>query len=331
MKSKHYVSVGSGLVNAALSGSTSKGIKKGRYVLLVGDSESAKSWVCASVLAEASVNPHFKDYALVYQDPENGMTANIEQFFGKELAKRIQFEYPDSIEHSYDIMENYLDQGPCIIIQDSNDALDSEADLEKSEEDKKKRREGKDIGGSYGTGKAKVNSLRLKPIVKKLKKTNSILIIISQTRDNLAQFTFDKKTRSGGKALKFYAHMELWTSSIGKITKTINGKTRTIGANIQFDVKKNRSTGWHGKVEVPFFRKYGLDDIGSCIDFLVEEKHWSKGKVIKAPELKLEGSKEKLIADIEAKDKVEKLYEVVQSVWDQIEEASLVKRKPKYG
>lgn len=341
------LSTGLSLLNLACSGKGSYGLSTGHYYLLVGDSASGKTFLSMTVLAEASINKRFDGYRLIYDDVEGGAQMNISKFFGKTLAKRIESPsidingevvYSESIEEFYYHVDDACDSGkPFIYILDSMDCLSSDEEDKNFEENKKNFKKHKEDDekpyqkGSYGDGKAKKNSASLRRIISRIKKTNSILIVICQTRDNIGAFSFDKKTRSGGKSLRFYASIELWLSSIGQIKKSIGGKERQIGINSQIQVKKNRATGQLHKINVPIFYSYGMDDIGSCIDFLVEEKHWKKlGKSINTTEFgKLD--RESLIEKIEEEDRKKELVEIVENVWNKLVDSCSVKRKDRYN
>jgi hypothetical protein len=328
-----FVSSGSTLLDVHVTGKRGAGFKKGTYVLFVGDSESGKTCTAVTCLAEAARNPAFDDYSLILDDVEYGMLADLDQYFGQTLSQRIQApndgNCSESLDECYDNIENALDHGPCIYVVDSMDVLDAKDDQKKAEEDKKARK--------AGMAKAKMNSTRLRRIVNKIKKTGSILIIISQTRDNVG-FGFETKTRAGGRALKFYAHLEIWTSIVKKLkkksrlSKQVKEKDREIGAITQLQVKKNRYYGWKGTVQIPFLRGYGIDDIGSCIDYIVGEGYWTRNtKGIVASELNMVESRDNLIKAVEESEKKSaKLRKIVKRVRDEVELLTLAHRKPRY-
>lgn len=328
-------------LNLAVAGRTTGGIPKGKYIYFVGDSSSGKTWFVHQILAEAARNSFFDKYRFIYDASENGALMDVEYYFGRKLADRIvppkgtveEPKYSSTVQEMYYNIDDALDEGPCIFVEDSMDALLAEEDEEKFQEQKTAFEKGKETTGSYGVAKARVNSSNINRVVKRLEETGSILILISQTRDKIGGVGYQTKTRSGGKALRFYAHVELWTSLKGPIKKTVMGKEREIGNLIQIDVQKNRLTGWEGKIEVPFYRSFGLDEVGSCIDFLVEEKHWKKadkgGKII-AADFEFEGSREDLIKTIEQNGDERELQLLVGAVWKKIEDASAVLRKPRY-
>ncbi len=242
--------------------------------------------------------------------------------------------FSDTIESFYFHITDLIEGGiPFIYVLDSQDALGSASAAKKFDEHKKAFRDGKDSAGSYGDGKAKIHSENIRNVLAGLRKTKSILIIIGQTRENLG-FGFESKTRSGGKALRFYATLEIWTSVGGQIKKTVREKERTIGCRCLAEVKKNRVTGKVGKgrqVQIPIYYDLGIDDIGSMVDFLVSEKHWKKtGNKIDAGDIPFEGSRNHLIAHIEAENLEGKVREITAKVWNEIEESCKPNRKRRY-
>ena len=88
-------------------------------------------------------------------------------------------------------------------VLDSMDALLAMASNKKFAKRKQATRgDGEEIKGSYGMDKPKENSESLRRALAGLRKTGSILIVISQTRDNIGfGAMFQPKTRSGGHAL----------------------------------------------------------------------------------------------------------------------------------
>jgi RecA/RadA recombinase len=330
--SDQYLSTGSTLLNLACTGKRNCGFVKGKYHLIVGDSASGKTALSLTCLAEATISKQFNNYLLIHDDIEGGAMFNIKKLFGSKLAKRLKTEHSRSLEEMYYTLDTYLKaEKPFIYIVDSMDSLDTEEDEDKFQEQKKAHDKGKSTTGSYGVSKAKLNSVNLRRLVTQLRDSGSILIMICQTRDNLG-FGFDKKTRSGGKALKFYATLEIWSSIREKIKKSVKGKERVIGIISKIDVKKNRITGQDRSIFVPIYYKLGFDDVGSLIDYLMTEGHWkgTKGNV-KAVEFEFEGSVEKLAQYISEKDvRHRKLQRLASEVWQEIDELCSVNRRSRY-
>jgi len=337
---KDLLHTGSTLLNLACSGKAIGGFAKGMYYLLVGDSASGKTFLSLTCFAEACKNKHFDDYRLIYDNSENGALMDIDKFFGVKVGARMEApsldENKDSAfshtieEFYYHIDDAIKDGRPFIYVLDSIDSLSSEEEGAKFEQRKEAYRKGKDAPGSYTDGKAKKNASNIRRLLSHLRKTGSILIIINQTRDNIG-FGFEKKTRSGGWALEFYACLIIWSSIKQKIKKTVKGKPRQLGILANVRTKKNRLTGRDRSITMPIYHSCGIDDVGSCVDYLVEEGHWKKGKSkIQAPEFELEGDRDTLIKHIEKEGMEKDLALVVEEVWNSIEEACKVQRKKRY-
>jgi RecA/RadA recombinase len=345
LRAGDFLSTGSTMLNLACTGHPERGFIKGHYYFLVGDSKSGKTFLSLTCLAEAARNPNFDGYRFIYDNAEEGAIMDVKRFFGSKVYKRLQPPsfafaqsgpeapiYSETVEDFYYYLDDYIKKGePFIYILDSMDSLSSRAERDKFDKTKKATRGQKeDIAGSYGDGKAKVNSANLRQFIRPLKKSKSILIIINQTRDNLG-FGFEKKTRSGGRALRFYATIEMWSSVKKKIKRTARGKQRAIGVQCKIDIKKNRIIGREPSILMPIYNTYGIDDLGSCVDFLVEEGHWKKKKSnIIAPEFNLKAPRGRIIAEVEMEGAEKELRDLVWGVWKDIEEALTVKRKKRY-
>jgi RecA/RadA recombinase len=324
ISSKDLLSTGSTCLNLGLTGRASGGIPKGVFLLWVGDSSTGKTVTGLTILAEASINPEFDEYTLVFINAENGALMNIKKRYGRKLKERMQVETPSTLEEFHELVLSLLGAGPCIILVDSFDALFPKEDEDALTDSKIKQ--------GYGLAKAKKNSSQFRLINNRLKKTGSILVGISQTRQNIGFGSqFNPRTRSGGDAIHFYNRLELWTSLRGHIIKEVNKVKRKIGRLIKVKIVKNHICGWEGELDISIYRSIGLDDIGDCIDFLVKEGIWSETKkVIYAKDFDVKKKKEDLIAWIEARDLEKKLVSIVNTTWHDIETACAVKRKLRY-
>lgn len=285
--------------------------------------------------AEAVRNPEFEDYRLIHMDPEDGASMDKAAFFGRAVADRIESPEIETVEDMYDVLAAALKEGkPFIAVVDSNDALQSRKWLKLMEKNRGKRQAdaNADEGQSYGTEKAKAHSDHLRITRNRLRKTGSILIIISQTRQTIGfGAMFNPKTRAGGNALKFFADLEIWTSVKGKIKSKVFGKDRQSGMEILVAVKKNRITGRKHKMVVPFLDDHGIDDTGGCVKYLIEEGYWKgSDKKVVAPEFDHDGSVESLVRTIEGGNKESKLRKLVGNVWREILRKSTIKRKQRY-
>lgn len=336
---KGGLSTGSTLINLASSGKPNVGLMPGHYYNFTGDSESGKTFLALTCMAEAGVNSDYRKHRFIYNAPEDGALMDIQHFFGSAVAYRLERERSRTVEDFYFHVSDCLkDKRPFIYALDSMDALSSEDDEDKFEERKKAANKGKETTGSYGTSKAKRNSSDLRVITNNLASTSSILIIIGQTRQNIGFGSqFNPKVRSGGTSLRFYATSEFWTSIKSKHTKKVRGKDRDTGITMRVQVKKNRMTGRHRSVDVPIMYDRGVDDIGSCVDFLVEEKHWDAAgktdaaKTIIAKDFDFIGKREDLIQHILEKKLGKDLRALATEVWNEIEKECEVIREERYA
>jgi RecA/RadA recombinase len=339
LRNKDLLSTGSTLLNLALSGKARGGLYAGKYYFIVGDSNSGKTWTSMTCFAEAAINERFARHRLIHDNAEDGVLMDVERYFGRAVQERIEPPagtrtnpvYSSTTEEFYYHIDDAFDKGePFIYVLDSMDSLEAEADRKKFKERKIAKSKDKEITGSYGTDKAKLNSTGMRSVIARLKKSDSILIVISQTRDNIG-FGFNEKTRSGGKALRFYAHCEFWTSVVKTLKKKVNDKDRKLGIVCRAKVEKNRQTGRNIEVDFPIYWSVGIDDVGSCVDYLIAEKHWNvvKGRV-KADELSLLLSKEELIQTIQTQGMETQLKAIVSQVWEEIKVACSPIRKNRY-
>lgn len=319
---------------------TDGGTAKGHFIWWVGESESGKTFEGVQLLAMAASNPQFDGYELIYDEAENGALMEVEQFFGSKLAKRLKVVRSTNVEDFYYGIYRLLKAGKKIVyVLDSMDALDSRKDVKKFETQQaayEKQSNGdqpQEVAGTFGTSKAKWNSDNLKRLVDRIKATGSVLMVISQTRDVIGS-PFPTKTTSGGLALRFYAHEQVWTKIVEKLTKKVHGESWEYGTVVEVKVRKNRVSGWHGRVMATFLSDHGFDDLGSSVDFLVKYKAWFKPKKssrIKTRGFPVQGTREQIVRKCEDSPRLQSLLRgLVKRTFIKIDEAVTVKRKPRW-
>jgi len=346
-KEDAYLHTGSTMLNLAITGDVRKGFGAGTYVLFVGDTSSGKTWLSHACFAEACLSKRFQRHRLIYDNSENGALMDLEFYFGKAVVERLEAPsyteegepiFSRTLEDMYYHLDDAIEDGrPFIFVEDSIDALTSMPEEKKFDAHKRASRRGKsgEEKGDYGDGKAKISSRNLRKVVGELERTDSILIILNQTRDNVGGGLFEpKKTRSGGRAMEFYAHVELWASVGGHITKEVKGKKRELGIISKVKVKKNRFTGRMREAQIPILHSYGIDNTGSMVDYLVEEGTWKRTKngIISVSGIGPEftGRRESVIKRIEQQGMIEDVEELVQGTWNAVEKACVVERERRY-
>ena len=342
---RELVPSGCVLFNLACSGRTSGFMEFGTMANIVGDSDAGKTFLAMTILATCFYK-YGDAYQYDYYDYERAVSFNIAALFGKAFADALNY-YPmpegkkATIEFWYKRQQERLSDGkPHIVITDSFDAMTSIADLKALIElAKQLKKEGKTDksalpSAGFGIDKPRKASKYFPLVCQMLADTGSVMVIISQTRENLNPFSFDKKTRSGGKALRFYSSLEVW---LAKLNKLGADKKRPIGGVTRALVKRSRVTGKVRQCEFPILYAYGLDDTRASIMFLADEGVVScTNKVYTIKKLGVSGKMKACVAEIENDPtKIVALRKLVKQTWKQIEDSILEEvlgcgRKPKF-
>jgi len=323
-KSK-LIPTGSTLLNLALSDNPYGGFYLGTINNIIGDSAAGKTFLAWTVFAEMVYDRRFGEYDLYYDEPEASLAFDINKLFGKAVEDRVILDrLSGSVEDFHDHVMSLLEVDkkksvkPFVYCLDSLDAICTEDEIER---DIRK--------GTFGGQKPKLISEILRKIVQNLKGTNSTVFVISQTRDNIGVSFGDKKTRSGGKALKFFSTHELWLAVKGHIKR----KERDVGVEVKVKISKNKLTGKLRTIEFPIYYDYGIDDIYSCIAFLIAEGRWSESKKVidtKGDFGEISYKLNALIEHIENNDLKSELVRMVAETWYDIETSIATNRRKKY-
>lgn len=331
---------GLALLNLGMSNTIDGGYESGRIVNIIGDSHAGKTILALSGLAEMAANPVWNEYMLLFQDVERAMSFNVRKLFGTALERRLRkawreeseediYTPPKTIQDFYQRILRRIDSGrPFVEVVDSLDALTTTEEIKRSEDMKNSGKE----AGSYKMEKARWASEILRVISNGLSETKSLLIIISQTRDNIEPIGFQKKTRSGGKALEFYASHIFWLAKLNSITQGSNARKIKVGRNVVAKITKTKRTGFEGEVRFPIYRQIGVDDTSATLDFLVEwSPRWKKsGNSIACDELNIKGFRKDLCHKIEREFK-EEIREHLQEAWNEYLAAADIGRQSRFS
>lgn len=323
-----FLSTGCALLNCVLSDRINGGWPSGRISNLIGDSDTAKTVLGMHALAEACKNDSFSDYLLVYADVESALTPTTKAMFGNKMNERTRFlqaeaedredRPPETVEELHYQWLNLFDDGrPFVYILDSLDFLPSQADLDKTKEQKKAWETGKESKGTYQMAKQKYLKQILREVKGKISRTDSIIIIISQTIDNIGSM-FDPKTVAGGNALEFASRIRVWLSKL----ETDKVGKRVIGRKVRAKTSKNHITGHLREAPIWVYNSYGVVDVKTSIDFLVAEGAWPKVGGWIVPDGLYKDQKfqiKDLITKIEMDKCQRRLTRLVQKKWDEIE------------
>ena len=322
------IPTGSIMLNLACSDNINGGFAPGKIVNLIGDSSSGKTLLALTMFADIVNDPQFDDYRLIFDDAEEALEFDIGYLFGENTAKRIEMDQTsNTIEDYYGNVLRALSKGkPFIYVLDSFDAITADEEIKRSKEYENDK---SDKSGSYKTEKARMSSEILRVIKGGIKETKSVVEIISQTRDNIGfGAMFQPKVRTGGKALKFYSCNEIWLA----VGKKVSKNDLEIGANVMAKVSKNKLTGKKRDIVFPIFYDYGVDNLQSCIFFLIEQKVWKKEKqTIHSNDLCLPCTISKLIKEIEDNNLEQEVFNATQDAWTAREDSLKLNRKKKYN
>jgi recombination protein RecA len=254
-----FIDTGSTLLNHVVGG----GWPLTRISNVVGDKSTGKT-----LLAIEATNAFVKQFPEAtprYRESE----AAFDQEFAAKIGmpvERVDFgeQELNTVEDFYDDLNDYLkslNKQPGLYILDSLDALSSSDELKR------------DFGdGSYGTGKAKDMGKLLRMLVREVKRSRTHLMIISQERDNIGVMFGKRSTRSGGRALDFYASQVLWLAKKGNTEITRGGVKRPVGVEIKAKCEKNKIAIPLRQCDFNIRFNFGIDDITSCLDWLEEVK-----------------------------------------------------------
>lgn len=258
-----FISTGSTLLDCALGG----GLAVGRVVNVVGDKSTGKTLLAIEAFANCAIA--YPTAKMRYAEAESAFDLPYAHALGMP-TDRVSFLDPDkpfeTVEDFHADLKKFMDRqrGVGMYTLDSLDALSDDAELAlvgQTNEDGSPK-------GSYGVGKAKHMSRMFRQIVRELEKSQLALMIISQIRDNIG-VTFGKKySRSGGRALDFYATHVIYLAHIKTLTRTIQNVKRPVGILVKAKVEKNKIGLPMREVEFPIMFGYGIDDMTACLTWL---------------------------------------------------------------
>ncbi len=314
-----YIPSGAEVLDCILGG----GWANQRFINIIGDSSTGKTGLAIEALI--NFKKIFPKAMARICEPEAAFGRNYAKELGLPL-KEIEFTEDDSdidtVEGWAADMEAWFANLKAkkrngIYVLDSLDSLSDDAEMEREYTDK-----------TFAMSKAKKVGEIFRRIIRNLKATNSMLIVISQTRDNI-NATFGRKVRRAcEKPLEFYSSQVIWLAHLGGIERQISGVKREIGRNVRVNCSKNKAGVPHRQCEIQFRYGFGLDDLASNLKFLA-----SVGQTqLAVPGLnsdKMQGFINGLDQkpDHEYRALKERVAKLVPEVWREVEQAFLPSRR----
>lgn len=276
-----HLPTGCTLLNLCIGGGVGLGIPAGTVINIVGDKSSGKTFLANEIVAAShwAFNRETPDrFVWNFDDCESGHTFDTVGLYS--VAIRPEHPEDKEIPDSSTIEEMDTNVGVFLrgvkpnqiglYVVDSLDGLSDDEKEERSEERIDAAMKGKTIeqGGTYGVAAPKFLSQEFfKTKTAQFREKKSTLVIISQVRENMERRSFGKKyKRAGGKALDFYAHSCLWLSTICKIEQG----GRVVGVYVEAVTEKSKTPRPFRSVRFSLYFSYGIDDIGSNLDYLYD-------------------------------------------------------------
>ncbi len=254
-------SSGCTVLDCVLSGGG--GWARDRVLNIVGDKSTGKTLL--AIEGTANFHREYPRGSIRYREVEDAFDIGYAETLGLPAGV---VDMPEdrifTVKEMHEDVENFIEtkkDGPGLYILDSLDALSDAAELE-----------GEFGKASYGTGKAKDMSQMFRRLIQRTGEAQVTIMIISQVRDNIGVTFGRQTTRSGGRALDFYASQVIFLAQMGKIKKTIGGVERPIGVDIKALCDKNKVSMPFRSCEFPIYFGFGTDDVAACLDFLLEVK-----------------------------------------------------------
>jgi recombination protein RecA len=311
-KNVRFISSGCKLLDLALGG----GYVEGRIVNIVGDKSTGKTLLCIEAAANFLIK--YPKAKVRYRESEAAFDKTYAAALGMPID-RIDFGEPmETVEDFFEDLERVCDKakGPELYILDSLDALSDRAELDR-DMDK----------GSYGAEKAKKLSQLFRRLIRKLEEKQVTIIIVSQIRDKMNAMFGRKVTRTGGRALDFYATHVLFLAHIGQESRTVRGSRRAVAIKIKAKVDKNKIALPFREAEFKISFGWGIDDAEACVAFL-KQVNGLKALKIRDPKLYIKELAEMSRSDF--KRDLSELHDACETHWYAIEK-ELMPSRTKYG
>lgn len=314
-----YIPSGSKVFDLALGG----GWARSRIANVVGDKSTGKTLLCIEAAANfITAVPKGK---VRYREAEAAFDKPYAAALGMPV-ERVDFgdDSMETVEQLWADLEAIVKgaRGPELVIVDSLDALSDDAELARDMTE-----------GTYGAAKAKMLSQLFRRLVRRMEAKDVTLIIVSQIRDKIGISFGNKTSRSGGKALDFYASQVPYLAHLGRISRTLRGSKHVTGVEIRAKLDKNKVGLPFREAQFPILFGWGVDDIASCLMYLKSIKGLkAAGYAANMSDADIKATSLDLIASPikEFEDEREHLHKHVQKLWFEIE-TELMPTRTKYG
>lgn len=312
-----FIKSGSMLLDCALGG----GWAENRIANIVGDKSTGKTLLCIEACANFAAK-HAKG-KIRYREAEAAFDKGYAAALGMPVD-RIDFGSGklDTVEDLFEDLTRICKgaRQKELVIVDSLDALSDRSEMERDIDQ-----------GSYGANKAKKMSELFRRLTQTMNDKAVTLLIVSQVRDKIGVTYGAKHTRTGGRALDFYASQVLMLAHLSRIVKTRKGIKRATGVRVLAKLDKNKISLPFREAEFAIHFGYGINDPQACVDWLKVTKGF------KAKDFDMSEEESKNILDTlldlsrgEERAIVKRLHQAVHERWYEIE-SDLMPKRSKYA
>lgn len=297
---QEYFTSGCTLMDLLLGGEKGVlGFPFGRILDITGDKSSGKSFLKNEFIANSyyKYGERFKWFA---DDTETGDTFDSSKLYGfnihpdgRKLANRSVTDSNtiEELDAHVTLMCDGMSDGEVgIYAVDSIDGISDKHREEKSEHRAGQLKQNVEVkdAGDYGAQLAKFLSQEFFPTQHiPLKNKNCALILINQIRENFGTTGYGPNWKiTGGKALDFYFHTQLFLKTVCKLGK--NGQPISqsdgipVGAYVKATSTKAKTARPYRTIWYTVWFNYGIDNIRTSIDYLFDLRD-SSGKLKVGP------------------------------------------------
>jgi recombination protein RecA len=260
---KYFLSSGSTLLDLAIANRLPGGFPAGRISHIYGNESTGKSLLGGEVLGSAqrqggraSLNDSEGTWDLQRAHDINAVQIDNPAIWSYDSSETIEDLFDRFIFDEVVACHNLKVPSCSCAVIDTLSAIPSKVEKETKLE-----------APTMGQSRPKQLSVAFRKYIDAINSVNLALVFLDQTRENVGVTFGDSLTTSGGKALRFYASVRVILSHIDKIK---NSAERAVGVKLGFYVKKNKIGPPFREGEFRILFDYGIDDIGSNLEWLHE-------------------------------------------------------------